>query len=75
MSGSRVEKYKKYRSNIAQSTDSMPVLNNPAEDEKFASEAGFFKKIRLKRRIQNSLVVLLIVAIITLLVVFGIKLF
>ena len=75
MTGSRVEKYRKYRQSIAQVSDSIPVLKTPANDENFAQEAGFFQKIILKRRIQNSVILLLIVVIIALLVIFGIIVF
>lgn len=75
MTNSRIEKFRKYRQSIAQASDSIPVLKTPANDENFATEAGFFQKIRLKRRIQNSVILLLIVVIITLLVVFGIIVF
>lgn len=75
MATTRVEKYRKYRQSIAQLSDNIPVLKTPSNNEHFASEAGFFQKIILKRRIQNALILLLIVAIITLLVVFGIILF
>ena len=71
MAESRVEKYHKYRQSIAQRSDNIPVLKSPSEDESFASEAGFFKKIVLKRRITDSIIVLTIVVIITLLIVFG----
>ena len=75
MSESRVEKYRKYRQSIAQRSDNIPVLKSPSEDESFASEAGFFKKITLKRRVVDSLIVLTAVIIVTLLVVFGFILF
>lgn len=75
MAGTRVEKYRKYRQSIAQMSDNIPVLKTPSNDEQFASEAGFFQKIVLKKRIENTLITLLIVAIITLLVVFGIIVF
>ena len=75
MAGTRVEKFRKYRESIAQISDNIPVLETPSNDEQFASEAGFFKKILLKRRIQNSLILLAIVVILTLLVVFGIIVF
>ena len=71
MAESRVEKYRKYRQSIAQRSDNIPVLKSPSECESFASEAGFFKKLVLKRRIVDSLIALIIVTIITLLVVFG----
>ena len=75
MVGSRVEKYRAYRQSIANSSDSIPVLKTPANDENFVSEAGYFKKIVIRRRIENSLILLVIVAIVTLLVVFGIIVF
>ena len=71
MAESRVEKYRKYRQSIAQRSDNIPVLKSPSEDVSFASEAGFFKKIVLKRRITDYIIVLTIVVIITLLIVFG----
>ena len=75
MAGTRVEKYRKYRQSIAQMSDNIPVLKTPSNDEQFASEAGFFQKLILKRRIQNALVLSLIVIILTLLIVFGIIVF
>ena len=75
MNESRVEKYRKYRDSIAQRSDNIPVLKTHSDDESFASEMGFFKKIVLRRRIVDSCIVLLIVAILTLLIVFGIKVF
>ena len=75
MTGTRTEKYREYRQSIARSSDSIPVLKTPAFDENTASAAGFYKKIVLKRRIENALLLLTIVVIITLLVIFGIKLF
>ena len=75
MVGSRVEKYRAYRQSIANSSDSIPVLKTSVKDENFTSEAGYFKKIIIRRRIENSLILLVIVAIITLLVVFGIIVF
>ena len=71
MAESRVEKYRKYRQSIAQRSDNIPVLKSPSDDESFASEAGFLKKIILKRRITDSIIALTIVVIITLLIVFG----
>lgn len=75
MVGSRVEKYREYRQSIANTPDSIPVLKTPENDDNFASEAGYFKKIVIRRRIENSLILLAIVTIITLLVVFGIIVF
>ena len=75
MAESRVEKYRKYRQSIAQRSDNIPVLKSPSECESFASEAGFFKNLILKRRIVDASILLLIVAIITLLVIFGIIVF
>lgn len=75
MAGTRVEKYRKYRQSIAQMSDNIPVLKAHSNDEEFVDETGFFKKLVLKRRIQNSIISLLIVLIITLLVVFGIIVF
>lgn len=71
MAESRVEKYRKYRQSIAQRSDNIPVLKSPSNDESFASEAGFLKKIVLKRRIIDSSIALIILIIITLLVIFG----
>lgn len=75
MAATRVDKYQAYRESIINSSDVVPAIKNPANDEKFATEMGYFKKIVLKRRIFNSLLVLGIVVIITLLVVFGIIVF
>jgi len=75
MVDSRIEKYRKYRESIAQQSDNIPVLKTPAKDENFSSEAGFFQKIVLKRRIETYLILLAILTIITLLVVFGIIVF
>lgn len=75
MAGTRVEKYREYRQSIAHSQDSIPVLKTPVFDENTASAAGFYKKIVLKRRIENALILFVIVIIITLLVVFGIIVF
>ena len=75
MADSRIEKYRKYRESIAQQSDNIPVLKTPANDEKFSSEAGFFQKIILKRRIETSLILVAILSITTLLIVFGIIVF
>ena len=75
MTGTRTEKYREYRQSIARSSESIPVLKTPVFDENTASAAGFYKKIVLKRRIENALILLSIVIIITLLVVFGIIVF
>ena len=73
MPTSRTEKYREYRASIANATDKIPVLKSANND--YACESGLYKKIVLKRRIINSSVVVLIIAIITFLVIFGIKLF
>lgn len=75
MPGTRIEKYRKYRASIAQSSDNIPVLKTPSNSDKYVAEAGFFQAIVRKKRIENILVFSLIVIIITLLVVFGIILF
>ena len=75
MTGTRTEKYREYRQSIARSSESIPVLKTPVFDENTASAAGFYKKIVLKRRIENALILLSIVVIIALLVVFGIIVF
>ena len=72
---SRTEKYRDYRHSIANSTDKIPTLTMAKSNEINATETGYFKKIILKRRIETSIILLIIVAIITLLVIFGIKLF
>ena len=71
MAESRVEKYRKYRQSIAQRSDNIPVLKSPSNDESFASEAGFFKRLVLQRRIVDASIALIILIIITLLIVFG----
>ena len=75
MAESRVEKYRKYRQSIAQRSDNIPVLKSPSESESFASEAGFFKKLIIKRRVTDSIIAFLIVTIIILIVVFGLIVF
>ena len=71
MAGARVEKYRRYRQSIAARSDNIPVLKTPSQSDDFADEAGFFKKIRLKNRVINYSITLVIVLIIALLVVFG----
>ena len=75
MAGTRTEKYRRYRQSIAARSDNIPVLKTPSAHEDFADEAGFFKKIAIKNRVINSTISLVIVAILTLLVVFGIIVF
>ena len=75
MAGTRIEKYQSYRNSIINSNDVVPALKTPHDDEKFSSEMGYFKKIVLKRRVFNSLILLSIIAIITVLVIFGIIIF
>ena len=75
MALTRTEKYRDYRHSIANSTDKIPTLIMAKSNEINATETGYFKKIILKRRIETSIILLIIVAIITLLVIFGIKLF
>ena len=72
MAGTRIEKYQSYRDSIANS-ERIPTIKSPSGS--FASEAGEYKKIVLRRRIINSIILLGIVVIITLLVVFGIIIF
>ena len=75
MAGTRTEKYRKYRQAIAARSDNIPVLKTPSTHENFADEAGFFKKIQIKNRVITYSIVLLIVAIVTLLIIFGIIVF
>ena len=75
MALSRTEKYREYRHSIANSTDKIPTLTMAQSDEINATETGYFKKIVLKRRIETSIILIIIIAIITFLVIFGIKLF
>ena len=72
---SRVEKYREYRQSILAHSDKVPVLKTVDSDPKLDADSGLYKKIVIKRRVQNSLIVLAIVMIITLLVVFGIIVF
>ncbi len=75
MAGTRIEKYRKYRQSIAARSDNIPVLKTPTTDGDFILEEGYYKKIVLKRRIQNSLILLAIVLIVALLVIFGVIVF
>ena len=75
MAESRVEKYRKYRQNIAARSNNIPVLKTPSVHDDFADEAGFFKKIELKNRVINLSIVFVIILIITLLVIFGLIVF
>ena len=75
MANTRVEKYRKYRQSIAARTDNIPVLKTPSENDDFADEAGFLKKIIIRRRVITYSVLTLIVVIIALLVVFGVIVF
>ena len=72
---SRVEKYREYRQSILSHSDKVPVLKTVESDPKLDADSGLYKQIVIKRRVQNSLIVLAIVIIITLLVVFGIIVF
>lgn len=68
---SRVEKYKDYRKSITTYTDKVPVLKPVSKGTKLDVELSLYKKIVAKKRAANILLILAIVAIATLLVVFG----
>ena len=72
---SRVEKYREYRQSIMAHSDKVPVLKTVEGDPKLDADSGLYKQIVLKRRVENSLILLTIVIIIALLVVFGIIVF
>ena len=71
----RVEKYREYRQSIMAHSDKVQVLKTVSSDPKLDVDSGLYKQIVLKRRVENSLIILAIVIIITLLVVFGIIVF
>ena len=71
----RVEKYREYRQSIMAHSDKVPVLKTVTSDPKLDADSGLYKQIVIKRRVENSLILLTIVIIIALLVVFGIIIF
>lgn len=71
----RVEKYREYRQSIMAHSDKVPVLKTVTSDPKLDADSGLYKQIVIKRRVENSLILLTIVIIIALLVVFGIIVF
>ena len=75
MSESRVSRYQDYRQSIAKSGDAIPATKSVKEDVPNSIELGYYKKIVIKNRVITLSIVLAIVLIITLLVVFGIKVF
>ena len=68
---SRVEKYKDYRKSITTYTDKVPVLKPISKDAKLDVELGLYKKIVAKKRTVNILILLAIIAVATVIVVFG----
>ena len=73
MKESRVNKYKQYRDSISKE-DSKRFFAT-SKHEEVSTEQGLFLKIQRRKNIENITIISLCVAIVTLIVTFGIILF
>ena len=73
MKESRVNKYKQYRDSI--SKEDSKRFFAPSKHEEVSTEQGLFLKIQRRKNIENITIISLCVAIVTLIVSFGIILF
>ena len=73
MKETRVSKYRQYRKSISKG-DSKGFFA-PQKTEEVSTEMGLFLKMKTKKRVENIIIISICLVIITLLVIFGLRLF
>lgn len=73
MKESRVQKYQQYRDSI--SKEDSKTFHAPQTTKEVSKEMGLFLKIQKKQKIENIVVLSICFVIITVLIVFGFRLF
>lgn len=73
MKETRVSKYQQYRNSISKGESKSFFA--PQKPEEVSTEMGLFLKMKTKKRVENIVIIAIGLVIITLLLIFGLKLF